>query len=105
VLFELPGAPAPRFRCRVGHAWSPAALEAEQAHAVDEALWAAVRTLEEKADLVERLASDAHEHGRTRSAAAYALRAARTRGQAHQLRGLVEDGWAEREQDGAASEG
>jgi two-component system, chemotaxis family, protein-glutamate methylesterase/glutaminase len=104
VLFELPGTPAPRFRCRVGHAWSPRALEAEQAHAVDEALWAAVRALEEKADLVERLAADAHEHGRTRSAAAYALRAARTRSQAQQLRGLVEDGWAEREQDGGASE-
>jgi two-component system chemotaxis response regulator CheB len=103
VLFELPGAPAPRFRCRVGHAWSPGALEAEQAHAVYEAHWA-VRALEEKADLVERLTADARGHGRTRSAAAYALRAARTRGQAQQLRGLVEAGWAEREQGGGASE-
>jgi two-component system chemotaxis response regulator CheB len=99
VLFELPGSPAPRFRCRVGHAWSPGALEAEQAHAVEEALWAAVRALEEKADLVERLTASARQHGHARSAEAYAQRAARTRAQAQQVRNLVENGWADREQD------
>lgn len=100
VLFELPGAPAPRFRCRVGHAWSPAALEAEQAHAADEALWAAVRALEEKADLVHRLATDAGRHGHVRSAELYGQRAARTKSQAQQLRNLVENAWGEEERDG-----
>jgi two-component system chemotaxis response regulator CheB len=99
VLFELPGMPAPRFRCRVGHAWSPGALEAEHAHAVDEALWAAVRVLEEKADLVERLAKGARKHGHVRSADVFAQRAARARGQAQQVRDLVEDRWSDREQD------
>jgi two-component system chemotaxis response regulator CheB len=105
VLFELPGAPAPRFRCRVGHAWSPAALEAEQAHAVDEALWAAVRALEEKADLVRRLAADAGRHGHARSAEVYGERAARTKAQAQQLRDLVENAWSGEEQDGGPTSG
>ncbi|MGO1056010.1 chemotaxis protein CheB [Crossiella sp. CA198] len=30
ALFDLPGEPVPRFRCRVGHAWSPETLLAEQ---------------------------------------------------------------------------
>jgi two-component system chemotaxis response regulator CheB len=105
VLFELPGAPAPRFRCRVGHAWSPAALEAEQAHAVDEALWAAVRALEEKADLVRRLATGARRHGRARSAEVYGQRAARTKAQAQQLRDLVENSWSDEERDGGSTSG
>jgi two-component system, chemotaxis family, protein-glutamate methylesterase/glutaminase len=100
VLFELPGAPAPRFRCRVGHAWSPAALEAEHADAVDEALWAAVRALEEKADLVQRLAADAGRHGRARSSEVFAQQAARTKAHARQLRDLVENAWGDEGQDG-----
>jgi two-component system chemotaxis response regulator CheB len=115
VLFELPGAPAPRFRCRVGHAWSPAALEAEQAHSVDEAIWAAVRALEEKAELVARLAADARRHGHVRSAEVYLQRAASTRAQAEQVRDLIdfgradfgraENGRTDRERDGGTAGG
>ncbi|TWF75173.1 two-component system chemotaxis response regulator CheB [Pseudonocardia hierapolitana] len=105
VLYELPGAPVPRFRCRVGHAWSPASLEAEQAQAVDEALWAAVRALEEKAELVERLAGDARRHGRARSAEAFAQRAAFAREQAQQVRDLVGAEGEEQESDGGTAPG
>lgn len=105
VLFELPGAPVPRFRCRVGHAWSPASLEAEQAQAVDEALWAAVRALDEKADLVERLAADARRHRYPRSAEAFAQRAARARAQAQQVRDLVEAGHEKLESGGGSAAG
>ena len=43
------------FRCHVGHAFSPAALLAEQAESLERALWAAVRALEESAGLARRM--------------------------------------------------
>jgi two-component system, chemotaxis family, protein-glutamate methylesterase/glutaminase len=63
VLFQLPGSPEPRFRCRVGHAWSPASLAAEQAEGVEQAMWAALRALEERAALGRRLAALADRRG------------------------------------------
>jgi two-component system chemotaxis response regulator CheB len=45
-----------RFRCHVGHAYSPASLESQQAEALEAALWQALRTLEERADLFRRMA-------------------------------------------------
>lgn len=105
VLYELPGAPAPRFRCRVGHAWSPGALEAQQAQAVDEALWAAIRALDEKADLVERLAAGARQHGHLRSAELYTQRAARARSQAQQVRNVVDVEREDQEHGGGTAAG
>jgi two-component system, chemotaxis family, protein-glutamate methylesterase/glutaminase len=56
VLFELDGEPAPRYRCRVGHAWSPGTLVTEHTVTVEDALWVALRALEENAALNLRLA-------------------------------------------------
>jgi two-component system chemotaxis response regulator CheB len=44
-----------RFRCHVGHAFSPESLEASQADALEGALWAALRGLQERAQLLRRL--------------------------------------------------
>ncbi|MFN2496439.1 MAG: hypothetical protein ABR608_11110 [Pseudonocardiaceae bacterium] len=57
AMFELGGAPTPRYRCRVGHAWSPESLLAAQSESVDVALWMALRALEERASLTRHLAT------------------------------------------------
>ena len=43
------------FRCRTGHAYSPETLLAKQTDTVEEALWAAMRALEENAALARRM--------------------------------------------------
>jgi two-component system, chemotaxis family, protein-glutamate methylesterase/glutaminase len=48
-----------RFRCQVGHAFSPASLFAKQAENLDETVWAAFRALDERANLASRLTQDA----------------------------------------------
>ena len=68
VLFLQSKAPVLRFRCRIGHAWTADGLVAQQDLTVETALWSAVRTLQEKAELSERLAHRAQDDGRRVSA-------------------------------------
>ena len=54
VLWEIDDLDILRFRCRTGHAWTVGSLTAEQDTAVEEALWASLRALEDTAALAER---------------------------------------------------
>jgi two-component system, chemotaxis family, protein-glutamate methylesterase/glutaminase len=71
ALFELPGEPTPRYRCWVGHAWSPQSLLDEQAEAFEGALWMALRSLEEKISLSNRMAASADRRGSPGAASRY----------------------------------
>lgn len=68
VLWELNEGNLIRFRCRTGHAYSVNTLFAEQSEALEEALWNALRALEEKAALSQRLATQARDRNRPYSA-------------------------------------
>lgn len=61
-------------RCRTGHAYSFHALERAQRDGVEAAMWTALRALEENALTARRLASDARDGGRGRSADRFAAR-------------------------------
>ncbi len=56
------------FRCRVGHGYSAESLLADQSDTLEAALWTAVRSLEEQADLARRLAERTRHKGLHRSA-------------------------------------
>ncbi len=71
-LTEVGDLAALRFRCRVGHAWSPESLLDEQAVATEGALWMALRALEEKSALGRRMADATPGHGGVRFAEAAA---------------------------------
>jgi two-component system chemotaxis response regulator CheB len=56
TLWELHEGDVMRFRCRVGHAFTARTLLTQQSDALESALWTALRSLEETADLRKRLA-------------------------------------------------
>jgi two-component system chemotaxis response regulator CheB len=59
TLWEVDDGGILRFRCRVGHVYSPESMLAAQTDSVDRALWAALRSLEERAALTKRLSERA----------------------------------------------
>jgi two-component system, chemotaxis family, protein-glutamate methylesterase/glutaminase len=65
TLWELVDGDLVRYRCRVGHTYSADSMTVEQAHSTERALWAALRSLEEKAALARRLeaAASTRQHG------------------------------------------
>ena len=64
VLWEVHDGNLLRFRCRVGHAYSVDSILAGQTEAVEEALWTALKTLEESASFSRRLANNARKGGK-----------------------------------------
>ena len=74
-LFERQDGTIVRYRCRTGHAFSPDALAAAQSKGVEDALWIALRALEENAALLRRLAKRALERGQERSRERFASQA------------------------------
>jgi len=57
VLWEIQDGDFVRYRCRVGHAWTSEALLGKQTDSFDDALWTAIRALEESASLSRQIAS------------------------------------------------
>jgi two-component system chemotaxis response regulator CheB len=86
VLVETPASNVLRYTCRVGHAMSAETLLAAQADALEEALWAAVRTLDERAELSTRFAIHARERGHTVMVAHFEQRATEARDRASIVR-------------------
>lgn len=67
VMWELEEGKLVRYRCRVGHSYTEESLRVAYSDSVEEALWAAMRVLEEKGALLRRIGARAGE----RQAAAY----------------------------------
>jgi len=90
VLEEAKEAGMLRFRCRVGHLYSPESLLADQTEAVETALWAAIRSMEEQAEFSDRLANNSDAKKRPRLARRFTEKATVSRENASVLRNLLE---------------
>jgi two-component system, chemotaxis family, protein-glutamate methylesterase/glutaminase len=62
-LWEIQDQEILRFRCRVGHAYTAESMLAGRSEALEGAMWAALNTLEEGAQMSRRLAADSRARG------------------------------------------
>jgi two-component system chemotaxis response regulator CheB len=91
ALYQIEEGQLVRFRCRVGHAWSPESLLERQGATLEGALWMALRSLEEKAALNTQLGRRAYDVGHERSAARFSANANDALAAAEQVRRFVEE--------------
>lgn len=77
------------FRCTVGHAHSARSLLSAQADGVERALWVALRTNQERAALLRRMASEANHDRRGNTARVWEEKAAEYEGHAELIRKLL----------------
>lgn len=90
ALWELKDGDLVRFRCRVGHAFAPDSLLAYQTEHVEEAMWTALRALEETVGLARQLAERARKGNLTDLAARYDQRRADAEARALTIRKALE---------------
>ena len=69
------GADAPVLRCHAGHAYSVAHFLLAQREEIEASLWAAVRALQERGALLEKMAQDSQKSGRSWAAESFSQHA------------------------------
>jgi two-component system chemotaxis response regulator CheB len=74
------------WQCRVGHRYSPEGLLDAQALDVEAALWAAVRALEDRGRLLEKMADQFEPRGQRRAARSFRQKAHAAEQQARTVR-------------------
>src|SRR5204863_115895 len=94
ILREVREGDVLRFRCRVGHAYTSQTMLEAQGEAVEKALWTAVRSLEERSILIDKLAENARAHGHDGIAAVFDDRSMAFSHDVQMLRALIGRGRA-----------
>jgi two-component system chemotaxis response regulator CheB len=85
-LWEIQDKKILRFRCRVGHAYTAESMLTEKSETLETALWVALNTLEEGAQMSQRLVTEARARGHEHAAARFEKRAQKTTEQAILIR-------------------
>ncbi|WP_428486846.1 chemotaxis protein CheB [Rhodopila sp.] len=86
VLSELQSKPPLRFRCQTGHGFTAEILDQQQSGPTEQAIMVALRIVQERATLTERMAQEARAGGRNHSASMLEQRLEELRKHAEQLR-------------------
>ena len=92
ALWELEGGSVLRYRCHVGHGYTADSLLVDQSDSLENAMWAALRALEEHGMLRRRLAEHALQSGRRLEARTLELDAKATELRASTIRRLLREG-------------
>jgi two-component system chemotaxis response regulator CheB len=91
-LWESHDGKVVRFACHVGHGYTAETLMQHQDDGIEEALWTALRALEEKAALRRRMAGQARRGQMAVVAETYEVHARESEEQAERLRAVLTDG-------------
>jgi len=91
-LWQIDADKVKRYRCHVGHGFTAKALLASQDRALEQALWAAMRTMEERSNMALSMAQNERERGRSKSAKIYEERSQISRSHAQVIRKLLIEG-------------
>ena len=94
ILREVREGDVLQFRCRVGHSYSSETMLEAQGEAVEKTLWTAVRSLEERSILIDKLAENARAHGHDGIAAVFDDRSMAFSHDVQMLRALIGRGRA-----------
>jgi two-component system chemotaxis response regulator CheB len=86
VLSENDDGAVMQWSCRVGHRYSPESLAHAQAEDVEAGLWAAVRALDDRRALLDRMATQLEARDQHRSARSFRRRAGEATDQATAVR-------------------
>jgi two-component system chemotaxis response regulator CheB len=92
VLWEMKDGELLKFRCRVGHAYNHETLASTQVRTVEEALWTALRALEEQAAVKKRIGERMRRQNNDAAAGQLIRRAQQIEEQAEQIRALLLSG-------------
>src|SRR5215831_19623704 len=88
-LWQLRDKKQRRYRCRLGHAFTAESLLEGQLEMIEYALWAAVRTMEDRVGILMTLAHGRREHGQSKTADTYETRAKELKTQTQQIRHML----------------
>ena len=88
-LWELGVDNVNRYRCHVGHAFTAESLLEGQSYKLEQSLWAALRLMEERARMLDKMALDADERGREALASNYRTRGSEAGEHAGRIRQLL----------------
>ena len=92
TLWESRDGQLSQFQCHVGHRYSGNALATAQSEALDHALWAGLRALEESAELRRRMARHARDRGMVAIAAEYDVQSNESEHRADVIRRILMPG-------------
>ena len=78
------------WRCLVGHQFSMDSFLEEETEALERSLWVAVKTLEERVSLMQRLATRSREEGQPKTAESFDQKASESEEHANSIRRVIE---------------